>query len=149
MASGGLGWTDRGKKEVMGGYSLDFFERVGQKYGRRIEWYFEPHVAEEVFNELAGKVFMDASYEGDLLARAGVSYTWGREAIKAYDESLAVYATERRCTSSVPPARRRGGKLRPEITPRADDPVGAADKRAQDTCQRWKPRCGGRSPSRT
>ena len=34
MVSGGLGWTDYGRKEVIGGYSLEFFERVGRKYGR-------------------------------------------------------------------------------------------------------------------
>ena len=34
MMSGGLGWTDYGKKQVIGGYSLEVFERVGQKYGR-------------------------------------------------------------------------------------------------------------------
>lgn len=37
----------------------------------------------------AGRVFIDASYEGDLLARAGVSYATGRESKAAYDESLA------------------------------------------------------------
>ena len=31
MVSGGLGWTDYGKKEVIGGYSLEFFERVGRR----------------------------------------------------------------------------------------------------------------------
>jgi len=36
-----------------------------------------------------GKVFIDASYEGDLLAAAGVSWTIGREGRKEYDESLA------------------------------------------------------------
>jgi hypothetical protein len=35
------------------------------------------------------KVFIDASYEGDLLARAGVSYLVGREARHTYDEPLA------------------------------------------------------------
>ena len=35
------------------------------------------------------KVFIDCSYEGDLMARAGVSYTWGRESRDAYGESLA------------------------------------------------------------
>ena len=63
MVSGGLGWTDYGRKEVIGGYSLEFFERVGKKYGRDIEWHFEPHVAEAVFSELvkeAGvRVFLD------------------------------------------------------------------------------------------
>jgi hypothetical protein len=35
------------------------------------------------------KVFIDATYEGDLMARAGVSYIIGREARDAYNEPLA------------------------------------------------------------
>jgi FAD dependent oxidoreductase len=35
-----------------------------------------------------GKVFIDATYEGDLMAAAGVSYTVGREANKQYGETL-------------------------------------------------------------
>src|SRR5580693_3614398 len=35
-----------------------------------------------------GKVFIDATYEGDLLARAGVSYTIGRESRATYGEPL-------------------------------------------------------------
>jgi len=127
MVSGGLGWTDYGRKEVIGGYSLEFFERVGKKYDRPIEWHFEPHVAEAVFQDLVkeagvrvflghrlreksgvqksgsrvtgivmengtrftAKIFADASYEGDLMAQARVSYTWGREGISAFNESLA------------------------------------------------------------
>lgn len=38
---------------------------------------------------IRAKVFIDCSYEGDLLARAGVDYTWGREARSTYGESLA------------------------------------------------------------
>jgi uncharacterized protein (TIGR03437 family) len=34
-------------------------------------------------------VFVDSSYEGDLMAQAGVSFTWGREARADYNESLA------------------------------------------------------------
>ena len=34
-------------------------------------------------------VFADCSYEGDLMAQAKVSYTWGREAASEYGESLA------------------------------------------------------------
>ncbi|WP_080407426.1 FAD-dependent oxidoreductase [Burkholderia ubonensis] len=37
----------------------------------------------------AAKMFIDASYEGDLLAKAGVDYTLGREAKSRYGESLA------------------------------------------------------------
>ncbi|MCC5927647.1 MAG: FAD-dependent oxidoreductase [Cyclobacteriaceae bacterium] len=35
-----------------------------------------------------GKMFMDATYEGDLIATAGVSYTYGREANSEYKETL-------------------------------------------------------------
>jgi len=38
---------------------------------------------------VAGKTFVDCSYEGDLMARAGVSYTWGREGRDQYGEPLA------------------------------------------------------------
>ncbi len=34
------------------------------------------------------KIFIDASYEGDLLAKSGASYTYGRESNKQYGESL-------------------------------------------------------------
>ncbi len=36
-----------------------------------------------------GKVFADCSYEGDLMAQAHVSYTWGRESSQQYGEDLA------------------------------------------------------------
>jgi hypothetical protein len=38
---------------------------------------------------IEGSVFIDAGYEGDLMARAGVSYRIGRESISAFDESEA------------------------------------------------------------
>jgi hypothetical protein len=171
MVSGGLGWTDYGRKEVIGGYSLEFFERVGRKYGRDIEWHFEPHVAEAVFNDLVKEagvtvfpdqrlreragvsktgtrltqivmengaayraaIFADASYEGDLMAQAGGSSTWGREGIAQYNESLAgvrEHTPLHQFRAAVSPSDARG-KLLPEIMPRSNDPVGAADKRVQ------------------
>ena len=39
-------------------------------------------------NVYRGKVFVDATYEGDLMAAAGVSYVVGREANAAYGETL-------------------------------------------------------------
>jgi hypothetical protein len=171
MVSGGLGWTDYGRKEVIGGYSLEFFERVGAKYSRAIEWHFEAHVAEAVFNDLVkqagvrvflnhrlrekngvrksgtrltelladngtsfrARIFADATYEGDLMAQAGVSYTWGREGIKEYTESLAGvrdHTPLHQFRAAVSPID-SSGKLLPEIMPRSKDPVGAADKRVQ------------------
>lgn len=38
---------------------------------------------------IAGKVFVDSTYEGDLLAAAGVPYRMGREASAEYNEPLA------------------------------------------------------------
>ncbi|MCL4217209.1 MAG: FAD-dependent oxidoreductase [Candidatus Hydrogenedentes bacterium] len=37
----------------------------------------------------AARIFMDTSYEGDILPRAGITYTWGREGESAYGETLA------------------------------------------------------------
>src|SRR5436309_1442963 len=57
MVSGGLGFTDVGKREVIGGYALEFYVRVGRKYqlsryGHDIGWLHEPHVAEQIFREM-------------------------------------------------------------------------------------------------
>jgi len=38
--------------------------------------------------EFAGKMFIDATYEGDLMAKAGVSYHVGREANSVYGETI-------------------------------------------------------------
>lgn len=38
---------------------------------------------------ISGDMFIDATYEGDLMARAKVSYTYGRESKSQYNESLA------------------------------------------------------------
>ncbi len=37
---------------------------------------------------IRGKMFIDATYEGDLMAKAGVSYATGRESNKTYGETL-------------------------------------------------------------
>jgi len=150
LTSGGLGWTDTGNKEVIGGLSREFYHRVWQHYQQdeswkwqerseygnrgqgtvaidgeqRTMWIFEPHVAEKVFDDwiiehnieqyrdewldrsagvvlanqtiksitmlsgktYSGKIFIDATYEGDLMAAANVSYHVGREANSVYGE---------------------------------------------------------------
>jgi hypothetical protein len=42
---------------------------------------------------LRGRVYLDCSYEGDLLAEAGVSFTVGRESTRQYQETLNGVAT--------------------------------------------------------
>jgi len=123
MTSGGLGWTDFGRKHVIGGLSRTFYREAGRAYGLDEEWRFEPHVAQAIFQRwvddagvdvrlcqyldavamdgpriaritllgglaVTAKLFMDCSYEGDLMARAGVSFHVGREANSVYGESL-------------------------------------------------------------
>ena len=53
-----------------------------------------------------GKVFVDASYEGDLMAAAGVSYTVGREPNSLYGETLSGNQPSEGCH-----------KLRPGVDP--------------------------------
>src|SRR5688572_24916918 len=49
LTSGGLGFTDIGNKYAVSGLGLDFYRKVGKKYGKFESWIFEPHVAKEVF----------------------------------------------------------------------------------------------------
>jgi hypothetical protein len=150
LSSSGLGFTDTGNKEVIGGLSREFYQLMynhyqdpkawawqkKSEYGNkgqgnpaidgenRTMWIFEPHVAEEAFETMisthkikvfreelldrdngvtkqnsdivslktisgkifTGKIFVDATYEGDLMASSGVSYHVGREATSTYNE---------------------------------------------------------------
>ena len=58
MTSGGLGLTDIGNKYAITGISRDYYRRIGQHYGKFEQWIFEPHVAENLFNDYVkrGKV---------------------------------------------------------------------------------------------
>lgn len=160
LTSGGLGWTDNGHAGGIGGLSRQFYQRIKAHYEtpeawrqqtqeefREIErsfsrnrpgddamWIFEPHVAENIFDQyvaennitvvrnawlnresgvekegsrilsittldgqkFVGKVFIDATYEGDLMAAAGVSYHVGREANSVYDETINGVQRDRR-----------------------------------------------------
>jgi hypothetical protein len=81
----------------------------------------------------SAKVFMDCSYEGDLMAQAGVSYTYGREGAGQYHETLAG-VRERTPLHQFGvdiPARDSVGKLLPEISTRSLPPAGTADKAVQ------------------
>jgi hypothetical protein len=175
MVSGGLGRTDYGKKEAIGGYALEFYWRVGQhyemfRYGQDVAWLHEPHVAEEIFgqmlrqagvtlfertrlaehdgvrksgttlaalrmengDEFAARVFVDASYEGDVMAQSGVTWTYGRESSEQYGESLAGVRGKtpfHQFLVDIPA--RENGRLLPEILPTPPGAPGSADKDVQ------------------
>ncbi len=150
LTTGGLGQTDIGNKQVIGGIAREFYRNIKSHYkdsanwiwqsrtdykdggqtrsGKEEDamWTFEPSVALKVYHEMIkgldikivynqvlnratgisknantinsismesgdtyyGKMFIDATYEGDLLAAAGISYTVGRESNSQYGESL-------------------------------------------------------------
>jgi hypothetical protein len=176
MATGGLSRTDVGKREVIGGLSLEFYWRVGERYEMRrflnpVAWFYEPKVGESVFREMLrdagvkvifhrrlrerdgvtkegtrvtaitmengetyrGQVFADCSYEGDLMAQTKVSYTWGRESIQQYGETLAGVRDRTPLHQFMVdvPARGDDGKLLPEVSPGAPGVPGQADKKVQ------------------
>jgi hypothetical protein len=118
LTSGGLTATDVGKKKSIGGLATEFYKRVGRirdfspsvaekvylemlkEAGvkvlfRRCLVSVEKEGAKMVSARMdtgetvKAKVFIDATYEGDLLAAAGVSYYVGREPTTTYGESLA------------------------------------------------------------
>ena len=150
LTTGGLGQTDIGNKQAIGGISREFYENIKKYYddpknwkwekrseyidggqtrteeGESSMWTFEPSAALKVYHDMlsnekvklvyeerlnrasgvnkvggkiqtitmesgkkfVGKVFLDATYEGDLMAAAGVSYAVGRESNDEYGETL-------------------------------------------------------------
>lgn len=90
-----------------------------------------------------GRVFIDASYEGDLMAGAGVSYAVGREANAAYGETLNGVQTQiarfHQCAAGVDPFVTPGDPasgLLPGIDPHGPGAEGAGDRRVQAYCFR-------------
>lgn len=80
-----------------------------------------------------GSVFIDASYEGDLMAKAGVSYTFGREASSEHNESIA--GVQKHSPAHQWPVKVSGldkdKKLLPFIQANSLDKPGAGDKKIQ------------------
>ncbi|WP_111670994.1 FAD-dependent oxidoreductase [Algoriphagus litoralis] len=203
LSSGGLGFTDTGNKAVIGGLAREFYHRVylhyeqdsawkwqkREEYGNkgqgtpaidgdnRTMWIFEPHVAEQIFEDFVkenqleihrdewldrdsgitkkegkiteirtlsgktyqGKVFIDATYEGDLMAAAGVSYHVGRESNSVYGETwngvqVGVYQHRHYFMDSISAYRVAGDSssgLLPEISAEPPGQNGEGDGRLQ------------------
>lgn len=93
----------------------------------------------------AGKMFIDATYEGDLMAAAGVKYTVGREGQKEYDEKWAGVQTgvlhhghhfgKMNISPYVVPGDPKSGVL-PRISTEPPGEYGQADKKVQAYCFR-------------
>ena len=170
MTSGGLTASDLGKKESIGGLALDFYTRLGRNTGFRpsaAESLYQKMLEEagvtvlferclesvemkdnrivsatmETGETIQASVFIDATYEGDLLAAAKVSYRVGREPRSAFNESLAgqwqqvswkdVYQFCRLPISPYLVADDPESGLLPEISPEGPGAPGEGDYRVQ------------------
>jgi len=99
-----------------------------------------PFPAKAAARTITARVFIDCSYEGDLMARSGVAYTFGREAKSTYGESLAgaqppmsVYAIDPYVKAGDPPS-----GLLPGLQSTPVAAVGEADKLTMGYGFRWR-----------
>jgi hypothetical protein len=78
-------------------------------------------------------VYADCSYEGDLMAQSKIGFTWGRESVQQYGESLAgVRAFTPMHQFGWPmSAYDKSGRLYPEVDPGPLAAPGSADKKVQ------------------
>ncbi|NDH00017.1 MAG: FAD-dependent oxidoreductase [Opitutae bacterium] len=115
LTTGGLTAVDWGARHTIGGIAKEFFDQARPLTPSVAERTFLKMLSEagvvvlldrfltavetedgklvsitlETGEAITAKVFVDGTYEGDLLAAANVSYTVGREPRSAYNESLA------------------------------------------------------------
>src|SRR5215831_18723849 len=83
MVSGGLSRTDVGRREVIGGYSLEFYWRAGNAYNmaqhlQEIAWLPEPHVAEAIFRDMLRQSGVTVLLHRRLREKDGVRKTGAR-----------------------------------------------------------------------
>lgn len=81
----------------------------------------------------AAQIFIDCSYEGDLMAYSGVSYTLGRESVSQYGESLAGIRPGFMGNNFIYPmkAETSSGAVYPEVSPEPVGQRGSGDERIQ------------------
>ncbi len=218
LTTGGLGQTDIGNKQAIGGISREFYQNIKSHYQKQVNWIwqkresyrdggqttsdsmedamwtFEPSAALKVFKDMISKeknitlvyserlnrksgvkktegkilsiqmesgqiyqskIFIDATYEGDLMAASGVSYIVGRESNSQYGESLngvqannvslalkktiSMNAAHHNFIEGVDPYIRKGDPksgLLPFINPRKPGVDGVGDDKIQAYCYR-------------
>ena len=134
------GWVKRDELTIVRGERLDRGGFGVEKAEGKIV-----AIRMESGRRFAAKMFIDATYEGDLMAAAGVSYTVGRESNSVYGETL------NGCQPFVPSANHHNFKpgvsayvkpgdpksgILPGIEPGPIEPPGTGDARVQAYCFR-------------
>jgi hypothetical protein len=93
-------------------------------------------------NRYYAKMFIDATYEGDLMARAGISYITGRESNSTYNETLNGIKLNEvigKDGVSIDPFIKKGDTssgILPFLEPRIPGSNGQGDHRTQSYCYR-------------
>ena len=115
------------------GVKLFFGHRLREKTGVRKAGREILEILTENGAGFRARIFADCTYEGDLMAQAGVSYTWGREGVAQYGEPLAGVRERtpyHQFTVDISPYDARG-RLLPEISTAPAGEVGTADRKVQ------------------
>jgi hypothetical protein len=117
-------WIDETSVEVLFERRVDTVEMQGK------------HIASITMlngDRFEADIFIDASYEGDLLPRANITYTWGREGQDVYGESLAgrrLFSPKHQFLAPVSPYD-SNGELSPLVYTGDDGEVGQGDRKVQ------------------
>ena len=115
------------------GVEVHLHERLKERLGVTMSGIHVTSITTEDGKTWNAKVFADCSYEGDLMAQAGVKYTVGRESTEAYSEDLAgvrVDTPKHQFLWKISPYNEKG-KLMPEVDPGPMGANGSGDKKVQ------------------
>ena len=136
------GWEKRDGLVIHRGKRLDRSEGQVKVEGLGLQRKIKSFKTEDG-TEYCGRMFVDATYEGDLMAAAGVSYTVGREANSAYGETLSGtqvgHSVYHQFKKGVDPYVVKGNKssgLLPNVEPGPAEEDGTGDRRVQAYCFR-------------
>jgi hypothetical protein len=117
------------------GVEVLYGERLDLKQGVIAENARIKAIVMEGGRRISAKAFIDASYEGDLMARAGVKYIVGREPNTRYGETLnGAFPFTPAAFPKVSPyvvAGNSSSGLLPRVEPRPPGPKGVGDHRVQ------------------
>ena len=115
------------------GVTLLYNHRLQEKNGVAKQGLRITEITTENGDRFRAKIFADCSYEGDLMAQAKVSYTFGRESSAQYGEALGGVRDKTPYHQFLfdVPALDAGGKPLPEVTAEKPLSPGMADKGVQ------------------
>jgi FAD dependent oxidoreductase len=115
------------------GVTVYFHERLREHGGVRRSGKTIRALTTEDGKQWTARIFADCSYEGDVMARAKINYTWGREPTTQYGEDLAGVRAQTPAHQFKWPVSAFGEqhRLLPEISPGSLAAPGSGDKAVQ------------------